>query len=176
MKERPILFSGENVRAILEGRKTQTRRAVKTKHLPFIKHVLNGFLDGKWNQRPMPHGKPGDRLWVKETYGINPDDGGIVFRATDPDWETCECWAWRPSMFMRRMDSRITLEITGVRVEQLQDISYNDAVSEGVALEETEGGQRSDPISAYQRLWESINGAGSWEANPCVWVIEFKKI
>jgi hypothetical protein len=80
MKERPILFSGEMVRAILDGRKTQTRRVVNQKHLPFLTNILDGFLDGKWNQRPLPYGKPGDGLWVRETWkpGAWRDDGRIA--------------------------------------------------------------------------------------------------
>ncbi len=207
MKERPILFSGPMVRAILEGRKTQTRRVVKAKHLPFVEDLLGGLLDGKWNQRPLPYGQPGDRLWVRETFRCNgwaTDLATIFYKANEHNsyTEMCEQFPvegkkrlptdgrWRPSIHMPRWASRITLEITGVRVERLQDISEDDAKTEGAdpvnfhdfTAEEIELldyplVESSSPYRVgFASLWESINGPGSWDANPWVWVVEFRRV
>jgi len=201
MKERPILFSGAMVRALLAGTKTQTRRVVKQKHLPWLENSVLNFLDGKWNQRPLPYGQPGDRLWVRETFrgcrayevqGYAPKDWGnkpIWFEADGTPPGRPEQWALRsrPSIHMPRWASRITLEVTSVRVERLQEISEADAVAESVTpkwepgcsgrLMEAIGGYSFRPAaSAYADLWESINGEGSWDANPWVWVIEFRRL
>jgi len=174
MKEKPILFSGEMVRAILAGTKTQTRRVVKAKHVPFVSNLLGGFLDGKWNQRPMPYGRPGDHLWVRETFAT--DGAGLLWwRAAGDDQP--KVGNWKPSIHMPRWASRITLEITAVRCERLNDISEDDARAEGVVAEPPKTWiYRADYIAAYRTLWESINGPGSWAQNPWVWVIEFKRI
>lgn len=201
MKERPILFSGPMVRAIIEGRKTQTRRVVKARHFPKLEKFLGGLLDGKWNLIPLPYGKPGDRLWVRETWCLKEDPynaegnhdktcvhyraDGYKVRAVDGDgfqlWnkDNSEASPWRPSIHMPRWASRITLEITSVRVERLQDISIDDAIAEGVfqGFDPPDGhGFRSEARNLYRELWESINGPGSWDANPFVWVIEFKRV
>ncbi|MDE2104927.1 MAG: hypothetical protein KGL39_47255 [Patescibacteria group bacterium] len=195
MKERPILFSAPMVRAILEGRKTQTRRVVKTKHLKWLDEIGLNFLDGKWNQRPLPYGQTGDRLWVRETWFCNdyrvqkgpylkPDDfdvdseretGGLVYLADGlPCWEGEEHEiTWKPSIHMPRWASRITLEVTGVRVERLQDISDIDAMAEGATqIGDCEGAF----VAGFKRIWESINSPSSWAANPWVWVIEFRRL
>lgn len=161
MTERPILFSGPMVRAILDGRKTQTRRVAKDR------------------DKPCKYGIAGDRLWVRETWqsaaamGVcHASDDYFVYRATDPDWETCEGWQWRPSIFMPRKASRITLEITDVRAERLQDITNKDARAEGLARGTVY------PRMWFEDLWDSINakrGFG-WDVNPFVWVITFKKV
>jgi hypothetical protein len=204
MKERPILFSGPMVRAIIKGRKTQTRRVVKLPakypakpihpvYLPWACQWQNGFV-------PCPYGQPGARLWVRETFGlcsyhdVTAWDGGSirgiaeagirleynVEYAADWDGRNQEACRWRPSIFMPRWASRITLEVTGVRVERLQDISEADAVAEGVdssmpcgALDN--GTSECHPRCQYKGLWESINGPGAWDANPWVWVVEFKR-
>ncbi len=200
MKEKPILFSGEMVRAILDGRKTQTRRVVKERHQP----------NGLWGRNPAtgqeqiqqnyplqnvrpwwniggingaaihcPYGQVGDRLWVKETFSLLPS-GQIWYRA---DGHSINDGHWKPSIFMRRKYSRITLEIVSARVERLNEISFHDARCEGIwgdgkggfVVAGTEICER-DAVVAYRRLWESINGAGSWADNPWVWVIEFTKL
>ena len=146
-KERPIIFSGPMIRAILEGRKTQTRRIVKPNCLSKLS----------------PYGRTGDRLWVRETWGHNPEGPGYVYRS-DGDFDMkFHGDRWRPSIHMPRWASRITLEVTGVRVERLQDINEEDALAEGVE-------------HAFRSLWESINGPGSWDANPWVWVVEFRRV
>ena len=160
--------------------------------------ILQGFLavgveamikDNFAYLRKLPYGQPGERLWVKETHWWDndayvqsykeqpwlgsPDPGAaqLFFRATEKAPEIFP--RWRPSIFMPRWASRITLEITGVRVERLNDCSEEDAKAEGVTLK---SGQGYDgwAKSEYIALWESIHGPGSWQANPWVWVIEFK--
>ena len=177
--ERPILFSAPMVRAILAGTKTQTRRMV----------------NAKWSAR-CPYGQPGDRLWVRETWqAVNgndrarhivthprPDRGWLEYAATPRLDEPA--YKWRPSIFMPRWASRITLEVTGVRVQRLHDISEADARAEGIDFDPGEGGTfhvaglagcgSDSAVDAYRKLWEAINGLRSWAANPWVWVVEFK--
>ncbi|WP_444905342.1 hypothetical protein ACJJIU_22225 (plasmid) [Microbulbifer sp. CnH-101-E] len=225
MKERPILFNAEMVRAILDGRKTQTRRLIKPQ--PFngandeeiIKQIgglpagrsLYQEINSAWQSRfvdiDCPYGEPGDRLWVRETFGFEVRSLGgtpheqIVYRASKPDAVRCyDCDGmeqpikWKPSIHMPRWASRITLEITTVRVERIQDISEEDAKAEGLrwhSLYREWGGVElhpdsrpnllqwrwyDNPIEAFKNLWESINGAGSWDQNPWVWVIEFRRV
>ncbi|EMN8508569.1 TPA: morphogenetic protein [Klebsiella pneumoniae] len=205
MKERGIIFNAEMVLAILDGRKTQTRRPVK---FPILDRNIGCELAGNelagelsaGNYLNSAFGKPGDRIWVRETwarYNIDQNSHDIAYRATTPeDWPEEGCW--RPSIHMPRWASRILLEITNVRVERLNAISPEDAESEG--LERTnftgfgdEPGLPSypepdvyfDPLKkqwkeyppeAFAGLWESIYGEGSWQANPWVWVIEFKRV
>lgn len=199
VKERPILFSGEMVRAILDGRKTQTRRVVNRKHLPFVESLLGGLLDGKWNQRPMPYGRPGDRLWVREAHTIS-NGGDAIYRVDYPANAEARGLEnippesevrWRPSIHMPRWASRITLEITDVRVERVRSISRDDAMAEGVervpapimaaAWRDYRGGPAdwvTDPVRSFSGLWDSINaGRGyGWDTNPWVWVIEFRRM
>ncbi|HEU4817711.1 hypothetical protein [Janthinobacterium sp.] len=208
MKERPILMKGAMVRAVLDGRKTQTRRIVKQ-----LDPAMSACTTGN-DGRPMsvcwayggpvlhcPYGKPGDRIWVRETFGyVSPDENqrphsecNIEYRADlAPDctdrpgsWPVEECAGdperprWRPSIHMPRAASRILLEIVSVRVERLNDCSDADARAEGAL-----GGHgvipsynyHATPSEHFSHLWESINGTGSWAANPWVWVIEFKRV
>ena len=195
MKERPVIFNGEMVRAILDGRKTQTRRIAKADS---SNHLLG-----------CPFGKVGDRLWVREAYQgplFNFDqmetyledtskferpefceyraDGGRTPEYYDADDNLRH--GWKPSIHMPRWASRILLEITAVRVERLNDISQEDAKAEGVKpagdmLPDypdtflTPKGDFATAKVAFQRLWQSIYGEESWAANPWVWVIEFKR-
>jgi hypothetical protein len=178
-KTRPILFSGPMVRAILEGRKTQTRRIAKEfGSLQDIDKLLARFP----NQEGCPYGKPGDRLWVRETWAaphaydshkpreIPPNGCSIHYAATEERGGLL----WRPSIFMPRWASRITLEITDVWVERLQQISDADSLAEGCSAADMKHGDSL--ASVYARLWESINGAGSWAANPWVWVVSFRRV
>lgn len=199
MKERPILMSAPMVRAILDGSKTQTRRIVK----PQPEEKRAGVIWWKDDELladstyRSPYGAPGDRLWVKETFTIS-SCGTPVYRADARDqrgdrWHSIEPGdpkkevRWKPSIFCTRAASRITLEITGVRVERLQDISATDAIAEGIttprcpceSCSATAGICPADAgaaVMAYRTLWESINGPGSWDANPWVWVIEFRRL
>lgn len=187
MKERPILFSAPMVRALLAGTKTQTRRVAK--NLPHESEYEPGLFsmmvvrDGKLMEatggvgmlKPLcPYGQPGDRLWVRETW--TEWEGTFLYRA---DFEGCEvAWKWTPSIHMPRKSSRITLEVTAVRVERLQDISEEDAKAEGAGGERYigQGFDHCVHREAYRTLWNDINGPGSWDANPWVWVVEFKFI
>jgi hypothetical protein len=195
MKERPILFSAQMVRALLDGSKTQTRRVVSAKHLQWIENSILNFLDGKWNQRPLPYGLPGDRLWVREAWRVIDVADCFAPReitAASRIWYEADAphqpgfGRYRPPMFMPRWASRITLEITGVRVERLHDISKEDARAEGITdggclncgNSETDCGclnPQPDARDSFIRLWQSINGPDSWSANPWVWVVEFKR-
>jgi len=223
MKERPILFNAEMVRAVLGGRKTQTRRVVK----PQPPHWR--WADRKWDDScanvamsasreywvKCPYGLPGDRLWGRETFQwVDPMDwsGTIVECPSIDKWPLHpEDWTtgcrevgvayraegeaedqlllppdlgWRPSIHMPRWVSRINLEVTGVRVERVREISEDDAVDEGIPVM-IEGhiwycadGENTtrEPIDAFETLWDSINakhGFG-WDSNPWVWVVEFE--
>lgn len=203
MKERPILFSGPMVRAILDGRKTQTRRIYRgTPTIDGERHPDgSGETWTDWGR--CPYGVPGDRLWVRETWYCDDYrvqrgpflevDGAkemTVYAADGPaGYEDGEP-KWRPSIHMPRWASRITLEVTGVRVERLQDISEADAVAEGCmsdvdqlkGLSHLRGSDAARALpsrllsarDAYRYLWLDINGPGSWDANPWVWVVEFR--
>ncbi|MBN6728746.1 hypothetical protein [Burkholderia multivorans] len=208
MIERPILFSGQMVRAILEGRKTQTRRIAKD---VVAAHVVTGEalrdLDSAGPRVRCPHGARGDRLWVRETWQgpLIEDHERDAYLESRTDFHTpkyCEYAAdggaapkfvtfddelvqrWRPSIHMPRWASRITLEITSVRVERLQSISEPDARAEGVTIEERHmhgycaGAYRPPSIRAFHDLWDSLNAARGhgWDVNPWVWVVEFRRI
>ena len=214
MKERPILFSAPMVRAILEGKKTQTRRVWKQPTSLCMKDdcLYATEHDARQSFNPIardeivcPYGQRGDRLWVREAFHICPHHEDYFYRADDENLPL-KCKAhtkWKPSIHMPRRASRITLEITGIRVERLQDISEEDAVAEGVPEDMTyvpiqigheatealkDGGHThflermvNPPITqdwrqGFFRLWESINGKKSLDANPWVWVVEFKKV
>ncbi|MGV3986204.1 hypothetical protein [Citrobacter portucalensis] len=227
--ERPMIFNGEMVRAILDGRKTQTRRVIKLFH---ERGMLNPVVRGRNGEissvscrlAPMlcPFGQPGDRIWVRETWGVvsheldedgriqpwNPDrsataihempfgngyysghaiyaaDGEFTWGDDDGYEDGRSCW--KPSIHMPRAACRILLEITDVRVERLNSISQEDARAEGII----DGGclncgepepcgcanPEPDATDAFAYLWQSIYGQENWNANPWVWVIEFKRI
>lgn len=233
-KERAIPFYAHEVRAILEGRKTQTRRLIGVQVLPPVHRWK--CVDGLWHalgktpkvERQFattwpdpvrcPYGQPGDRLWVRETWQtskiadakspkrmaidaigspelipIRYADGAIRARFDTRD----VLWGkGRPSIHMPRCASRITLEITGVRVERLQDISESDAIAEGLTFRDQAHGPRFwcgrphpadpdgermkvfyDPRQAFESLWDWINGdRAAWASNPWVWVVEFKRV
>lgn len=197
MKERPMLFSGPMVRAILEGRKTQTRRVIDFKRVA---------EETGCRMVQCPYGQTGDRLWVKETWKphCDCDEEGVVtpehplgtcvkYRADGamikPDrWNEeqgswCEAnentTRWFPSIHMPRWASRITLELTGVRVERVQDISEEDAKAEGCEASAPARLAMIEPLkNAYRILWDSISAARGygWDKNPWVWVLEFKRV
>lgn len=184
MKERPILFSAPMVNAILDGKKTQTRRVIKghwKEWLESINDITN--LDASCAlENQCPYGKPGDQLWVRETFH-SPTDQVTIYRA---NWRedarargfdnipNTVNWKWTPSIHMPRWASRIQLEITGIRVERLQDISDDDALEEGV--DRTNTSIKGYARQRFQNLWQKINGVDSWDQNPWVWVIEFERI
>ena len=224
MKERPIIFSGPMVRAILENRKSQTRRVIEPQpsgkrhtlgkctkglaksHLNRLSLFFEGASlgNGKFltDHILSPYGDIGDRLWVRETWKpvmVRGDQALIKHKATPDDSKEVAIGGsapnltrrgWRPSIHMPRWASRINLEITGVRVERVQEIGEADAIAEGIYKhfdDDDDGpvwGWRSGmgyvgpPINAFRALWDSINakrGFG-WDANPWVWVLEFKRV
>lgn len=192
VKERPILFSGPMVRAILDGRKTQTRRIVKPQPeaVSFAWRWSNKTTRVQWGEklsgnalaRYCPYGVAGDRLWVREAWKVasNYDDfkpseipesvinDGIVRYLADGDTDLDG--RYRHARFMPRWASRITLEITKVRVERLQEISEEDSSAEGIAY------PTDTAKAAYRQVWDSINGKGAWDKNPWVWVISFRRL
>jgi len=203
MKERPILFSAPMVRALLAGTKTQTRRNLKLKPGFDVEERDDGTLwpcaehpdcdDDVW--MPCPQGEIGNQLWVRETwaYGIHAmaaerdEDGPFVY-AADGTTQGRLCDRWTPSIHMPRWASRISLEITALRAERLQDISDADARAEGIEgmAGDPECGYRNyldqsgkdwslSPRESFRSLWESINGPASWAKNPYVWVVEFER-
>lgn len=205
MKERPILFSAPMVRAILTGKKVQTRRIVKpqppakTTSVRTFHHIdprphfwaNDGVALLNWS-KACPFGEAGDRLWVRETFDpIFPQDphynGGrpieYDYRATYKHGDRLGDLigvkkTWKPAIHMPRAASRITLEVTGVRVERLQAISVEDAEDEGCKAPDElvmQLGCRASP-TVFRQLWESINGPASWDANPWVWAITFKRV
>lgn len=195
MKERPILFSGPMVRALLAGTKTQTRRVVKPQPRILAGELMCWKDDALTDDQMAacsPYGQPGDRLWVREAHCFcprspsmekwshTPEEARVVYGADDL-MLTGPYGLWRPKMrpsiHMPRWASRITLEVTGVRVERLQDISTSDAEAEGWPGPDAENSISSTyPIAWYSKLWEEINGPGSWTANPWVWCVSFRRL
>lgn len=217
MKERPILFSGPMVRAILAGQKTQTRRVIKPQPVRFINPTWPthgwrevphmGGWEVTWHQDSLtptqaigeycPYGAPRDLLWVRETHVVTAG-GNVLYKADNPDLTNC-----RPSIFMTRQHSRITLEVVSVRVERLQEITEEDAIAEGVEMgiwdqaivardyssgddwfqswtDDAPGYVHENCLarSSYRTLWDRINekrGYG-WQANPWVWAVEFRAV
>ncbi|MHC8366258.1 hypothetical protein ACYZT9_10340 [Pseudomonas sp. ZT5P21] len=215
IKERPILFSAPMVRAILEGRKTVTRRPVKGVGLVWLDNFNPEYVADPDNNL-CPYGKPGDRLWVRETWYcdhsevqqgpyLQPADmtdldearenGDLVYAADGLTPYEQDQPKWKPSIHTPRWVSRILLEITAVRVERLQDgdgetdfesryiaeginrIHHGDGEYHYHAFKAEAGpGNWNDPFDAWRELWVSVNGAESWNANPWVWVVEFKRV
>ena len=201
MTDRPILFSAPMVQAILDGRKTQTRRIGKTQCAEWTELAVEYSLHAKGKVAvathlaypngsarhgicECPYGIPGDRLWVRETFAridgqTRPwieTDYKATYTHGDRLGDTLGIKKrWTPSIHMPRHASRITLEVTGVRVERLQDISEADAIAEGVRNSLHLPGGRFAREN-FEHLWWTINGDGSWESNPWMWVIEFKRV
>ncbi|MGA6478755.1 hypothetical protein ACPEF3_29200 [Klebsiella sp. K822] len=232
MKERGMIFNSEMVRAILDGRKTQTRRIMAPQPADDIERGIfpnpevicwkssRRHKHGSTTAHFCHYGKPGDRIWVRETWGVVShafsDDGlmidwvpdrpataihempfgngyysGYAIYAADGDftWGDDDGYedgrsCWKPSIHMPRAASRILLEITDVRVERLNSISQEDAQAEGLELtgwrptysDPDSGGEVMTPYDNFAELWSSIYGDESWQANPWVWVIEFKRV
>jgi hypothetical protein len=222
-KERPILFSGPMVRAILDGRKTQTRRVVtkQTSELGSAKwewiDLDAAWTDMLWGVIPglkVPTSKAppeycpecvtrlypriftGDRLWVRETHWINEDEGTAAYRADGEMPRHMQGARWRPSIHMPRWASRITLEVTEVRVERVQEITGGDAIAEGLSVVDEVlglpvydcgpmeiGGVMgdaacTDPCEAFMHLWDTLNAkrGHGWDMNPWVWVVNFREV
>lgn len=207
MRERPIIFSPEMIRAILAGRKTQTRRVCKLVGFDpteydgmymwsspeyVAEHKALGTvgipIQYAWGATsaprmpPCPYGGAGDRLWVREDWYQDPG-ARVWYRADNPFWEDNESPTeyWKSSIYMPRAYSRITLEIIGVRLERLQDISEDDCCYEtGAPLKWAGVGPepyRRDMRGVFAELWDRIHTTGQrWRDSPWVWVIEFKRL
>lgn len=176
------------VRAILDGRKSQTRQIIKPQPKHRVIEAISGVTVGMDKSRDgaiwydadginpgreikCPHGELGDRLWVKETFST-PFKGALqwVYKANG----VAPFKQWTSSILMPRAFSRITLEITAVRVERVMDITRKDVLAEGISEEELR--HHGWYWKPYMLLWESINGEDSWNKNPWVWVIEFRRV
>jgi hypothetical protein len=178
MSERPILFSGEMVRAILAGRKTQTRRVARLNASGRVQ--LRGR---QWHVGDpcailaCPYGVAGDQLWVRETWRQASGSNCYHYRA-DPD--EVSGGPWKPSIFMPRHGSRIRLEIAGVRIQRLQEIGAEDAIAEGTRAISVAEVPRQAALSERQdfsRLWDSINSKRApWDSNPWVWALSFVRV
>lgn len=174
------------VRATLEGRKTVTRRVIKPKFggaiiAPGGRGIALESLGDTIKTNLCPYGVSGDRLWVRET--LEKANGVAVGYPADGSWLPCTPWMWKrnkvPSIHMPRWASRILLEITDVRVERLQDITPEQALAEGVKSCERDldpVGNDYSPYELFSMLWTSINGMESWNTNPWVWAVEFKRV
>lgn len=183
MKIRPILFSTPMVPAILEGRKTQTRRVIKdkTEHVARILmkdglavSYVRGAGAQLWEDSAFkcPYGQVGDVLWVRETFlNFNPVDQApeYIYKAENPNFGMVSGEKWKPSIFMPKDAARIWLRITNVRVERLHEITEEDAIREGSKY-------LLNVREWFADLWKSINGEESWKSNPWVWVVEFERI
>lgn len=202
MKEHPIIFNGEMVRAILDGRKTQTRRIIKPMPLPecdscvdidygrFIFGTLSrdGLTKTIHESIKCPYGQAGDSLYVRER--LEKDkifwcyySDKVIVEVSEEDRTAAVGWAFHkeqdycPSIHMPKWASRIHLEITDIRIERVQDISEQDAAAEGCPTPVPGDGPKL-PNLWFRKLWDRINGKTEkdWHSNPWVWVVEFKRI
>ena len=181
MKEHPILFSTPMVQAILEGRKTQTRRLVKRTALDWltVHQFVPSFVANKDNDLS-PYGYAGDKLWVREKWKPNtiPMGWPAHFYANCDTLNNPDQEKWKPSIHMPRRVCRLELEVMGVRIERLHEITEEDAKAEGAPLHPFEHlplGFKTHK-EGFKNLWHSINGEESWNANPFVWVVTFEKL
>jgi hypothetical protein len=193
MNEHPILFSGPMVRAILEGQKTQTRRLIRMEHtkacvwkwpedstIPYAWIECGNEMSGHDYRKPCPcicerrpYGNSGDLLWVRETWCET--DEGIAYRADQ--WMDCpsDNEQWRPSIFMPREYSRLTLHITEVRIQRIQEMSAIDIMCEGAPVDAL--GYDGAIHQWFRETWNSINGKRApWESDPWVWAISFERV
>ncbi len=192
VKERPIIMTGKSVQAIRAGRKTMTRRICRLSDPTetYAAHDDDGWpmtedQYGDWHRDRCPHGQPGERLYVKETFTYYPDDEHVIYKAREgvdlAESGTDLTGCWTSPLFMPRWASRELLEITRVRVERIQDISEEDAIAEGVDLSRDLFPSINAADKArelFRGLWDSINlkrGHG-WEVNPWIWALTFKRI
>ncbi len=200
MAEKPILFSAPMVRALLAGAKTQTRRIVKPQPRGTVWHdqdnqqwLVAGYGERGDDLLHCPYGRPGDRLWARESWRAPlayeltpprdiPPGTPIAYQADGAGTlPHINAGKLRPGMFMPRWASRTILDVTAVRVERLQDISREDALAEGIVIQpdggyglaDTSHYHATDPRQSYFSLWETINGPGSVMANPWVWAVTF---
>lgn len=189
MREIPILFSTPMVQAILDGRKSMTRRVIKPQPFPkWIECGRENIGDWQWCfydanggygllKQHCPYGQPGDRLWVRETWAelsqfhnLNSEIERYIYKAD----EDATPLKWKPSIFMPKEAARIWLEVVNVRVERLQEITYEDCLREGM----WNYGTDVDTLAAFQELWQNLNAKRGydWNINPWVWAISFRRV
>lgn len=176
VRESPILFSTEMVQAILEGRKTMTRRIVKGTPLKWLGDDIGfspGFVENPDNYL-CPYGALGDLLWVRETFAKC--DDVVCFKAATYYSDGPVKFQWKPSIHMLKKDARIWLRITNIKVELLQDISIGDIHAEGINCKMESGEYHADGYGKWKDLWVKINGIESYAANPWVWAITFEVV
>ena len=196
MIERPILFNGEMVRAILAGKKSQTRRIVKPQPGPHLGYMMGfagtyaiqvgeDYPDNASDRVTCPYGVPGDRLWVRETLWVRREDPTeYCYAATDDvSYGGDAEWKKKASIYCERIESRLLLEITEVRVQRVQEITYSDVIAEGLTNwltdeMQTDEAHRRDAKLFYGKLWDILNAKRGfpWFENPWVWAISFKRI
>lgn len=197
MKERPIIFSAAMVLALLEGRKMQTRRLVKPQPRRDGAKLVPQLLASLGVGAACPYGEPGDRLYVRESLRFDQKGARVSVYCADGAPTPADCWPWKrpslPSIHMPKGLSRLKLELVDVRIEQLVDISEADAKAEGAFFtnygRNEAGHQRTgwsmmktwsfeqchaSAVQAFAETWVKINGPGSWNANPWVWVLSFR--
>lgn len=178
MKEHPILFSTEMVKAILAGNKTQTRRIVKAEIPVNITKIIESDIDKQFHELwkggvseyliKCPYGQPGDLLWVRETWAQVKGSDKIHFKADFKNPQNYK--GWKPSIHLKKEAARIWLQIEEINVERLRDIKSHDAMCEGMI-------ENGEPfVPRFYDLWIKINGQQSFDLNPWVWVIKFKVI
>lgn len=205
MKEHPILFSTQMIKALLKGNKTMTRRSTgldKINHSPgnyyfqsLVLHATGRYTfapEGNFNptnediiEVKCRYGEPGDLLWVREScqhtklLNLHPTDEnyGFVYKADDQPWQDMEGWKWKPSIHMPKAAARIWLRVTDIRIERLRNITEEDARSEGA--EYSLWMIINDPrpyVNGFASIWFDINGKASWNKNPWVWVVCFETL
>lgn len=180
---KPILFNSEMVNAILQGRKTQTRRIIKTQPDSRGLRTTDTLFEDYHGRKVNPPYRPGDILYVRESFRKIGDTTLYKASAECPDLHK-----WKPSIHMPKEAARIFLKVKSVRAERLCDIGSKDAIQEGVSTD-SDGrffnylqprlwfvNDWRGAIASFETLWQSINGEESWDANPWVWVIEFEQI
>jgi hypothetical protein len=191
MKERPILFNGDMVQAILSGQKVQTRRPIKPQPSEMLL-TYDGEIDSLLQK--CPFGQPGDRLWVRETWGINYNPvEHIVYKERDAWMDSYSDQKWRPSIHMPRQISRILLEIDEIKVERVQDITEDGARAEGAENEKyldfvdwansvaPPGSHIQTLVEHFAAIWDGCYRREEFDpmrfdANPWVWVVKFHQI
>lgn len=176
---RAMLFSTGMVKAILRGNKTKTRRIVKAEIPTTVTKIIRSDIDndfyelwegGSCTYMVRCSFNVGDTIWVRETFAEK--DNRVIYRAdVCSKWDLPDGFKWKPSLFMPKKHCRLFLEVTGVRIERLQDISEEEAKAEGVCSDDTK-----TAVECFQTLWASINGQASWDENPYVFVYDFKVV
>ena len=179
---KPIIFSTPMVQAILEGRKSMTRRVIKIEDAPEnwkISVTGKSIIRTEPGDIKLPRYAAGDILWVRETWSKD-ENGEYVYRTnygtTEDDSFPPSMFKWKPSIHMPREAARIFLKVTNVRVERLQDITEDEAIKEGAKAYGPNNCSGTSARIAFAEIWDKTTTEHEWRTNPWVWVIEFEKI